>query len=78
MVKVCLQYGRRGFDSWVRSPREKNGNPLQHCCLDNPTDGEPGGLQSMGPQGVGHDRATSLLLELGAINEKVCAGCAPL
>ena len=27
-----------------RSPGEGNGNPLQYSCLENPTDGEPGGL----------------------------------
>ena len=27
---------------------EGNGNPLQCSCLDNPRDGEPGGLPSMG------------------------------
>ena len=32
-----------------RSPREGNGNPLQHSCLGNPMDRgeEAGGLQSM-------------------------------
>ena len=24
---------------WGRSPGEGNGNPLQHSCLENPTDG---------------------------------------
>ena len=39
-----------------RSPGEGNGNPLQYSCLENPMDrGEPGGLQSMGSQRVGHD-----------------------
>ena len=33
-----------------RSPGGGNGNPLQYSCLDNPMDGEPGGLQSMGSQ----------------------------
>ena len=36
-----------------RSPEEGNGNPFQHSCLGNPM--EPGGLQSMGLQRVGHD-----------------------
>ena len=31
-----------------RSPREGNGSPLQHSCLGNPMDEEPGGLQSVG------------------------------
>ena len=38
-----------------RSPGEGNGNPLQYSCLENFMDGEPGGLQSMGSQRVGHD-----------------------
>ena len=38
-----------------RSPGEGNGNPLQYYCLENPMDEEPGGLQSMGSQRVGHD-----------------------
>ena len=36
-----------------RSPGEENGNPLQDSCLENPM--EPGRLQSMGSQRVGHD-----------------------
>ena len=31
-----------------------NGNPLQCSCLENPRDGKPGGLLSMGSQRVGH------------------------
>ena len=38
-----------------RSPGEGNGNPLQYSCLENPIDGEPGGLQSTGSQRVGHN-----------------------
>ena len=34
---------------------EGNGNPLQCYCLENPRDGEPGGLPSMGSHRVGHD-----------------------
>ena len=32
---------------------EGNGNPLQCSCLENPRDGEPGGLSSMGLHRVG-------------------------
>ena len=32
-----------------------NGNPLQYSCLENPRDGEPGGLPSMGSHRVGYD-----------------------
>ena len=39
---------------------EGNGTPLQHSCLENPWMEEPGGLQSMGSQRVGHDWVTSL------------------
>ena len=38
-----------------RSPGEGNGNPLQCSCLENPWDGKPGGLLSMGSHRVGHD-----------------------
>ena len=41
-----------------RSPGEGNGHPLQYSCLGNPTAEEPGGLQSMGLQRVGHDFST--------------------
>ena len=34
---------------------EGNGNPLQCSCLENPRDGEPGGLLSMGSHRVRHD-----------------------
>ena len=44
-----------------RFPGEGNGNPLQYCCLENPLEEEPDGLQSMGLQIVRHDSATSLL-----------------
>ena len=32
-----------------------NGNPFQCSCLENPSDGEPGGLPSMGLHRVRHD-----------------------
>ena len=38
-----------------RSPGEGNGNPLQYSCLEDPMGEEPGRLQSMGSQRVGHD-----------------------
>ena len=38
-----------------RSPGEVNGNPFQYSCLRIPWTEEPGGLQSMGLQRVGHD-----------------------
>ena len=31
-----------------RSLEEENCNPLQYSCLENPTEEEPGGRQSMG------------------------------
>ena len=39
-----------------RSPGGGHGNLAQFSCLENPMDREePGGLQSMGSQRVGHD-----------------------
>ena len=38
---------------------EGNGTPLQYSCLENLMDGGPGGLQSVGSLGVGHDWETS-------------------
>ena len=37
-----------------RSPGEGNGNPLLYSYLENPWTEEPGWLQSMGLQRVGH------------------------
>ena len=34
---------------------EGNDTPVQYSCLENPMDGGPGRLQSMGLLGVGHD-----------------------
>ena len=39
---------------------EGHGSPLQYSCLENPWREEPGGLQSMGLQRVGHNLATEL------------------
>ena len=38
-----------------RSPGEGTGNLLQCSCLGNPMTEEPGELQSMGSQRVGHN-----------------------
>ena len=45
-----------------RSPGEGNDNPLQYLYLENPLAEEPGGLQSMGLQRVGHNGATNTLI----------------
>ena len=34
---------------------EGNGDPLQGSCLENPRDGDPGRLPSMGSHKVGHN-----------------------
>ena len=44
---------------------EGNGNPLQCSCLENPRDGEPGGLPSMGSHRVGHDWSDSVAAAAG-------------
>ena len=38
-----------------RSPGVGNGTPLQYSCLENFMEEEPGGVQSMGLQRIGHD-----------------------
>ena len=38
----------------ARSLGGGHNNPLQYFCLENPVEREPGGLQSMGSQRVGH------------------------
>ena len=59
----CILWGREESDMTERLQfhfslsciGEGNGNPLQCSCLENPKDGEPGGLPSMGSHRVGHD-----------------------
>ena len=41
-----------------RSPGEEQDNTLQYSCLENPRTEEPGRLQSMGSQRIGHIEAT--------------------
>ena len=52
---------------------EGNGNPLQCSWLENPRDGEPGGLPSMGSHRVGHDWS-----DLAAAAAAAAAGAAEL
>ena len=47
-----------------RCPEGGHGNPLQHSCLENLMDREPGGLQSMGSRRGAHDVLTQRLLTL--------------
>ena len=47
-----------------RSPGEWNDKPLQYTCLENPTDREPGELQSMRLQTVRQDWATDTFTSL--------------
>ena len=59
----CSPWGREELDMAERLHfhfslsciGEGNGNPLQCSCLENPRDGEPGGLLSVGSHRVGHD-----------------------
>ena len=56
---MCLQFGRPGFDPWVRKiPWRREWLPTP-VFLPGETHGleEPGGLQSMGSQRVRHDWA---------------------
>ena len=45
-----------------RSPGERHGHPLHYSCLENHTE-EPGVLQSVGLQRVGHDWATNIAID---------------
>ena len=47
---------------YLKNLGEGNGTLLQYSCLENPMDGEPGRLQSMGLLRVGLDWVTSLSL----------------
>ena len=47
--------GRLPFHFSLSCIGEGNGNPLQCSCLENPRDGKPGGLLSLGLHRVGHD-----------------------
>ena len=40
---------------WGRSPGDRNGNPLQYSCLENPMDRVHLREESMGSQRVRHD-----------------------
>ena len=40
---------------WGRPPGEREGNPLQYPCLENPMTEEPGRLQAMELQRFRHD-----------------------
>ena len=59
----CSPWGREESDMTEWLPfhfslsciGEGNGNPLQCSCLENPRDGEPGGLLFIGSHRVGHD-----------------------
>ena len=57
MVKNRLQYGRSGFDPWVRKiPWRRAWQPTSVLLPgESLWTEEPGGLQSMGSQRVGHD-----------------------
>ena len=53
-----------------RTPGEGNGNPLQYSGLEVPWTEEPGGLQSMELQRVGHNRVPNTFAFITAIGIK--------
>ena len=81
-VKQLLQCGRPRFHPWVgKIPLEKEmATHSSTLNLKNPVDGEPGRLQSMGPQRVRHDWATSLctLLQIIWSSSECYASSTPL
>ena len=54
LLNFCQKSGGWTCRGLFLSSGEGNGTPLQYSCLENPMDGEPGGLQSMGSRRVGH------------------------
>ena len=71
----CSPWGREESDTTERLHfhfslsciGEGNDNPFQCSCLENPRDGEPGGLKSMGSHRVGHYWS-----DLAAVEASVC------
>ena len=58
--RIRRQCRRSGFNPGVgKIPWRRVWRPLQYSCLENPHGQEPGGLQSMGSQRVGHDWTTN-------------------
>ena len=55
---ACKLWDLGSIPGLGRSSGEGNGNPLQYSYLENSTE-EPGRLQSLGSQRVGHDWATN-------------------
>ena len=58
-----------------RSPGAGHGNPLQYSCLETPWTEEPGGLQSMGSQRVGHDRSNLARTHTHTFQERESLAC---
>ena len=53
---VIAEDMRHGFNLWVgKTLWRRHSNPLQYSCLENPMEEEPGRLQSIGSQRVGHN-----------------------
>ena len=54
-LQAGIKIAGRNINNLRYAVGEGNGNPLQCSCLENPRDGEPGELLSMGLHRVGHD-----------------------
>ena len=54
MLWDCV-WNLNGIGNLWRVLSSSNGNPIPCSCLENPRDGEPGGLLSMGSHRVRHD-----------------------
>ena len=71
---TCKAGDQDSISGWGRSPGEGDGYPLQYSCLGNPTDEEPGRLQSMGSQRVGHTSSVYCLSCVCSIAQ-LCTTC---
>ena len=74
----CSSWGREESDTTERLHfhfllsfmGKGNGNPLQCSCLENPRDGEPGRLPSMGSHRVGYDRSDLVVAAAARLSRK--------
>ena len=79
-LRICLQCRRPGFDPWVgKIPCRRAWQPTPVFLPgESPGTEEPGGLQSMGLQRVGHDWATKHSTQLYNVCCSVAQSCPTL
>ena len=71
------------WETWIQSlgwedPGERNGNPLQYPCLENPMDRGAWRLQSIGSHRVRHDTVTTTSLRFTSVACSRLTLCNPM